>query len=94
MPSVTSHSLTCSHLARVRSCAKQAGTILFLYLTHKLISLRPGHSMTASETQESCRRSLEGGGATHTLFGRTSLPAIESAYDKVEAAYSVWSADE
>ena len=72
------------------SVRAQGGTILFLYLTHKLISLRPSDS----GTEGACRQSVEAGGAVHSLFGRTSLPAIEAAYDKVAEAYSVWSTDD
>ena len=69
----------------------EAGTILWLYMTHRLVSLPSPKTREAQQgVKEECRRRAEAPGVHSHYFGLTSLPAIEAAYDKTAAAYSVW----
>ena len=68
----------------------EAGTILWLYLTHRLISLpSPKTQGILPGAKEECRKRAEAPGIHAHYFGLTSLSAIENAYDRTAAAYSL-----
>jgi hypothetical protein len=60
----------------------EEGSILFLFLTHALLSLG------GKTTPDDCRSGLDS--AVHRqFFGKTSLAAIERLYDDLAARYTV-----
>lgn len=59
----------------------EQGTLLYLYLTHRLVSLggRDGCPVRPSATVHCA------------LYGRTSPEAVEAAYDRVAATFDIFS---
>ena len=65
----------------------EEGSILFLFMTHSLVSLTPGGAPGAlGSGARGCSGNLTH--ADHAWRGKTTLPALEAAYDKLASAYA------
>lgn len=71
----------------------EAGTILYLYITHQLVSLSPPPparlNVSDEEVAARCAERGQQSAVHKALHGRTSLGAIESAYQALVDAYNL-----